>query len=84
MKSHRLKLFGFSSLNGFMKKNAEKARIIAEMRAAEIARRVRAETELRQKRERQRLELEMVFCGTFKKPVLTGWRKILISVSVYR
>lgn len=67
-----------------MKKNAEKARIIAEMRAAEIARRVRAETELRQKRERQRLELEMVFCGTFKKPVLTGWRKILISVSVYR
>uniref|UniRef100_A0A1J3GFT7 Transcription factor GTE12 n=1 Tax=Noccaea caerulescens TaxID=107243 RepID=A0A1J3GFT7_NOCCA len=38
----------------------EKARIVAEMRAAEIARRMRAETELKQKRERQRLELEMM------------------------
>lgn len=60
----RLKLFGFSPLS-FLK-NAEKARIEAEMRAATIATRMRAVNELKQQRERERLELEKVFFRNFK------------------
>jgi hypothetical protein len=41
----------------------EKARIEAEMRAAKVAERMRAQDELKQKRESQRLEIAKVFCG---------------------
>lgn len=44
-------------------KNAEKARIEAGIIAAKIAARMRAQTDLKQKRERQRLELEKVLHG---------------------